>query len=274
MLLGVMMANASTLKRKCSREDLSLLCLKDTFDEQKQHKNTLDESQDGCCCGEEEEDEATVDERYWGSELIEGWKDMGIELPGDLKNNNVKTLTLAFCKAWPGKEGNPQALFINFAKKKGQFKQFNYGYSDEPVIFESSTKAFSDDNSGDVIFDNTNGWTRVECLNGQVLESALWTRSDGHKLLIISLAYEDSEVNTHLYVAYDYNPKTRTLTPDVTIQKCLTQIKGLICQLPKNGKDVGLRNYGEGNLRFYYLRWNGYGFSKPEKTTESAYYIP
>ena len=77
MLLGVMTANASTLKRKCSRENLSLLCLKDTFDEQKQHKNTLDESQDSCCCGEEEEDEATVDERCWGSELIEGWKDMG-----------------------------------------------------------------------------------------------------------------------------------------------------------------------------------------------------
>jgi len=57
MLLGVMTANASTLKRKCSRENLSLLCLKDTFDEQKQHKNPLDESQDGCCCGEEKEDE-------------------------------------------------------------------------------------------------------------------------------------------------------------------------------------------------------------------------
>lgn len=231
------------------------------------------EGEGDCECGEGEEEECT-DEALWGSDLIEGWKGMGIELPASTKTDNVKDLAIAVCKAWPGLEGSPQKLAVRFSKKQGRYERFNFEHPQLPVNSKSNTYAVSDANYGVVVYNTVNGWFYVECESEQKLDAALWKRDNGHKLLIVTLTYESSSCSSQVCMAYDYDPTTRTLTPDLTVHKRLTQLEGTLCELPRKGKNVGVRSIRNDTKRFYYLKWNGNGFSASVKVAADAYKRP
>ena len=226
-----------------------------------------------CECGDEEGDNFS-DEAQWGSEVIEGWKGMGIELPASTKTDNVKDLTIAVCKAWPGLEGSPQKLAVRFSKKQGRYERFNFEHPQLPVNSKSSTYAVYDANYGVVVYNTINGWFYVECESEQKLDAALWKRDNGHKLLIVTLTYENSSCASQVCMAYDYDPTTRTLTPDLAVHKRLTQLEGTLCELPRKGKDVGVRSIRNDTKPFYYLKWNGNGFSALVKVSADAYKRP
>ena len=226
-----------------------------------------------CECGDEEGDNFS-DEAQWGSELIEGWKGMGVELPASVKTDNVKDLTIAVCKAWQGLEGGPQKFVVRYAKKQGRYERFNFDNPGSPVNPKSSTYAVSDANYGIVVYNTIAGWFYVECENGQKLDAALWKRDNGHKLLVVTLTYESDTFSSQVCMAYDYDPTTRTLTPDLAVHKRLTQLEGTLCDLPRKGKNIGVRNIGNDTMRFYYLKWNGNGFSAPVKVAANAYQRP
>jgi len=114
----------------------------------------------------------------------------------------------------------------------------------------------------------------VECESEQKLDAALWKRENGHKLLVVTLTYESSSCSSQVCMAYDYDPTTRTLTPDLTVHKRLTQLEGTLCELPRKGKDVGVRSIRNDTKRFYYLKWNGNGFSASVKVAADAYKRP
>ena len=226
-----------------------------------------------CECGDEEGDNFS-DEAQWGSDVIEGWKGMGVELPASVKTDNVKDLAIAVCKAWQGLEGGPQKFVVRYAKKQGRYERFNFDNPGSPVNPKSSTYAVSDANYGIVVYNTIAGWFYVECENGQKLDAALWKRDNGHKLLVVTLTYESDTFSSQVCMAYDYDPTTRTLTPDLTVHKRLTQLEGTLCDLPRKGKNIGVRNIGNDTMRFYYLKWNGNGFSAPVKVAANAYQRP
>ena len=199
---------------------------------------------------------------------------MGIELPALTKTDNVKDLAIAVCKAWPGLEVSPQKLAVRFSKKQGRYERFNFEHPQLPVNSKSNTYAVSDANYGVVVYNTVNGWFYVECENGQKLDAALWKRDNGHKLLVVTLTYESDTFSSQVCMAYDYDPTTRTLTPDLTVHKRLTQLEGTLCELPRKGKDVGVRSIRNDTKRFYYLKWNGNSFSALVKVSADAYKRP
>lgn len=231
-----------------------------------------EEEEDECCDGDEEDE--LSDEALWGKDILEGWKDMGIELPASVKTDNVRDLVTAVCKAWPGKEYGPQTLVLRFDKKQGRYKRFNPDNPEAAVNPKSSTLAFSDANYGDIIYNLAAGWLQVTREDPKTLNAALWKRPNGHKLLVVTLTYESDTVGSQVLMAYDYDPSTRTLTPDLNVHKRLTQIENGICDLPKKGKNVGVHVFGHDVTPCYYMKWNGNGFAAPVKVFADDYRLP
>lgn len=147
-----------------------------------------------------------------------------------------------------------------------------------PIIspyFESNpiTKV-SDDEEGTYTVDKKNGYLRhtVEGDGWYELQCCYWNRNDGSKLVALyeySHSYSgegdemDSESSLKFYV---FDKETRMLTNvEAPIEEELED-DCMICQLPREGKDIKYY-YGEEydeKAEWKTLKWNGMGFEKGE----------
>ena len=189
------------------------------------------------------------------------WDSQVIELPADCKLADIKNLTGAYCTNWSGDETTVKYLYKLYMSNRIQFKPVGNA--------NSVTKAFQDENRNKVQYNAAKGWLSLTATDGyrQALHSALWTRADGHKLLVvISEKTVEGDLQQEI-VCYDYNPSDRILTPDLVVYKQLTTALAnagnhyLI--LPREDKDVKMpaKSY-DGNSNFV-IKWNGQGFTKP-----------
>ena len=110
-------------------------------------------------------------------------------------------------------------------------------------------------------------WGNVE--RHEFMDACYWTRSNGHRLLGIYFGGTDNYPNIHFVCFYDYDTKKHTLTPEPQIIDGFrtTKDRKFYYDLPEEGKELRISEYGERGHFFHYFKWDGMKpvFSKSEK---------
>ena len=114
-----------------------------------------------------------------------------------------------------------------------------------------------------VTIDSKNGYVSVSDggTDGEYMTACYWNRSNGHKLLAVLLG-KPTDPCIEVLCTYDYNPQTKTLTPEPDIlkgyrwgdKKDYTQ---LFCKLPKIGKNVVVEEWGNDGPLKHTFTWDG-----------------
>lgn len=132
------------------------------------------------------------------------------------------------------------------------------------VIAKGLSKAVLDKETGyTVINDAKNGYVETYDLgtDGEYMSACIWRRNNGHKLLAINLG-QPTDPEIEFVCFYDYNPKTKTLTPEPdALGKWNRKESGtkLHYGLPHVGKDI-IINEESSNYNIYHLhhfKWDG-----------------
>lgn len=114
-----------------------------------------------------------------------------------------------------------------------------------------------------VTIDSKNGYVSVSDggTDGEYMTACYWNRSNGHKLLAVLLG-KPTDPCIEVLCTYDYNPQTKTLTPEPGIlkgyrwgdKKDYTQ---MFCKLPKIGKNVVVEEWGNDGPLKHTFTWDG-----------------
>ena len=116
-------------------------------------------------------------------------------------------------------------------------------------------------------FVEVNWWGDAE--RHEFMRACYWKRSNGHRLLGIYFGGTDNYPNIHFVCFYDYDTKKHTLTPEPQIIDGFrtTKDRKFYYDLPEEGKELRISEYGERGHFFHYFKWDGMKpvFSKSEK---------
>ena len=156
-------------------------------------------------------------------------------------------------KSWSEKAlkvGNdfPKAMIRNFAKAFcSQYQK--YAPNVAVTLYLKNPAHHNDEKDNFYMEDNPrNGYIKCN-MPGQfdyLTEMCYWKRANGHSLVgvLLQMGHEGEGVDDDsVLLFYDYNPSTRTMTPDMTVYQTvkdiLTKHPGTpTFNLPKEGKDI------------------------------------
>lgn len=105
------------------------------------------------------------------------------------------------------------------------------------------------------------------------LEITYWKRNNGHLLAGLNVFWEDEglenqgepgdEISSEIYF-FNYDPKTHQLTPESGLSKIINDYRrqDYHILLPRQGKNLFLRQFEGAGGATHYLKWNGYDFDK------------
>ncbi len=112
-----------------------------------------------------------------------------------------------------------------------------------------------------VVNDSKNGYVEVgdDGTDSQYMSACVWRRSNGHSLFAVHLGKPtDPEIDFVCF--YDYNPQTKTLTPEPQIlagfkrKAAKSQISH---QLPQKGKTLRILEYKYSSIYVHEYEWDG-----------------
>ena len=124
-----------------------------------------------------------------------------------------------------------------------------------------------------IVLDKNNGYGSCQIPGSAYhLEISYWKRNNGHLLAGLNVFWEDEglegqsegdEMFSETYF-FDYNPKTHRLTPDSSLSKIINDYrkKDYHILLPRQGKNLQLRQFEGAGGAIHYLKWNGYDFDQ------------
>ena len=172
-------------------------------------------------------------------EINQGWKTKTID---NVINGSLGIMLERFDQTWP----TWMVGEARDAMEKGLSK----------VVLEEETDLT-------VTIDSKNGYVSVGDggTDGEYMSACYWNRSNGHKLFAVLLG-KPTDPCIEVLCTYDYDPAKKCLTPEPAILKgyrwgdkeTYTQ---LFCQLPKEGKNVVVQEWGnEGPLQHTFT-WDG-----------------
>ena len=214
---------------------------------------------------EEPEDDESG-EPVWSSTLVESWSNGVLQLPAKAPVT-VKEMTTRFCRYWPGLDGSPQKIMLDFVNKPRQFKQ---------CAPEDMTKPAANPNNPHKVYTSGEKYIEIDTQNGYLriaddhytLQAGVWNRSNGHKLFVVNLSCcVDIDINQFI-ACYDYDPATRKLTPDTKQASRFEEDNNYILHFPRKGKDIVSIIIKSEESTYKLYRWNGQGFNSPVKISE------
>ncbi|MBR4366175.1 MAG: hypothetical protein IKP43_05275 [Bacteroidaceae bacterium] len=124
-------------------------------------------------------------------------------------------------------------------------------------------KVLEEETAYTVIYDAKNGY--VEAKDGgadrQTMSACVWRRNDGHSLFAIEISQPvDPAISVVCF--YDYNPKTKTLTPEPNLLQGWKPVENngfLEYVLPRQGKELIINEWFFTTSEYYahHFKWNG-----------------
>ena len=174
------------------------------------------------------------------------WTTKSLKVAGG-NGTNILQLFEVFQKAWPTYTGGE---LLKFAKSK-----VPYGNNDKIVDIKNGYVEYSEDDP--------------DSENDEQLQACVWRRSNGHSLLAVSLHRFSSEAEVLCF--YDYNPQTKTLTPEKSLANIFTpSFPGYRYRvlLPRNDKDLKVMEFfGVLTIEHHYS-WDGMKPVNPQVSIE------
>ena len=173
------------------------------------------------------------------------WQTLNIKVNGS--QTNIMQLVQAFQKTFPTYSGGE---LIKFSRS-----QKPYDNNDKVVDLKNGYALYSEDNP--------------DSENNEILQACVWKRSNGHSLFAVSLHRFTPELEVLCF--YDYNPKTRTLTPEKNLAKLFTpSFPGYRYRvyLPQNGKNLTVNEYFGALVIEHAYSWDGMKPAHPQTTIE------
>ena len=187
-------------------------------------------------CKQSEKPIMTIDQvnESWQTAVIKG-----------VKNADVMDMVTAFHKQWPTQSVAAFLKDIQLPEDQQQYLS-NYVQEDGYLFFAEG----SDDPGS------------------ESMEAHVWQRSNGHQLLGITFFQRSSQVKSFA-AFYDYDPSTKTLTPDTQVAKpyvsSYSNTEVSYAFYPEDGYFVATEYFFHwwAVLRHIYT-WDGMNFSEPE----------
>lgn len=183
--------------------------------------------------------------------IVSRWTDLPLRVYDTYRKAPIRNFAQAFCKQFP--DYAPNRNMADYLKKPGKYTWEDKGYY-----------------CGE---DVRNGYIKADA-GGQgdyKTEICYWKRKNGHALVgVLMLKSYEGEQARYALLFYDYDPKTRMMTPDLTVwQQVNGFLQGLrgscFIDMPLQGKDISVcAVYWDPEEDFIYtdykLRWDGNGF--------------
>ena len=165
----------------------------------------------------------------------------------DGNGSNILSLFKAFQKAWPTYSG---VELLKFANSK-----VPYGNNDKVVDIKNGYVEYSEDDPGSE--------------SDEILQACVWRRGNGHSLLAVNLHRFEKELDVLCF--YDYNPKTKTLTPEKSLSNVfMPSFPGYRYRvfLPHQGKNLEVKEFfGYLTINHAYS-WDGMKPVRPRTTID------
>lgn len=193
---------------------------------------------------------------YTPAEIGSGWTDKDIKVAQGGEKPDIVTLLKAFAQVWPTESVD---LLLGMAADRMN----NY---------------VNRDTGGGMLIDYQNGYVNVTPGDapGDILQAAVWKRSNGHRLLGMYL-YTPQKDNAGIpdgkvLCFYDYDPKTETMTPEK--DNAVTGFhpsKDHFAQyeFPRQGRDMMVGDMDrEYNGKWHVFAWDGKGFKEETAYTD------
>ena len=221
---------------------------KNVPDESKDNKELVKESAEA----QDESESADVDEDLPDGldSMTSGLAETPITVSPKGAKVNIQDFAQAFCRQYDRFEPNEKILKYFAAPK-------SYDEVEEMYRVESNI---------------TNGYIRSMLLTEVVRETQMcyWNRKNGHSLVGVFMENgSESGKSETVFMFYDYDPKTKIMTPDMDVYKVVEKVAidkafdyyGL--ELPQKGKDIVVNLYtdiGE-DVTEKTLKWTGDTFT-------------
>ena len=173
-----------------------------------------------------------------------------------------KTFTLEQVKTqWQNKTIKVETAKPNILQLMQAFNHTFPTYTGRELIKFANTKAAAP--YGDKVVDLKNGYVEYgeddpDSENDEKLQACVWNRSNGHRLLAISLHRFTQEIDVLCF--YDFNPQTRTLTPEKSLGSLFTPSfpgQRFRVWLPRKGKTLRVSEYLGMLIIDHVYAWNG-----------------
>ena len=178
------------------------------------------------------------------------WQTVSIKVPGEGKAG-IMQLVKAFQQTMPTYSGTE---LVKFSQSKAK-----YDKTDKVVDTQNGYVLYSEDDP--------------DSDNNEILEACVWRRSNGHNLFAICFHRFVPELDVLCF--YDYNPQTRTLTPEKSLANLFTpSFPGYRYRvfLPQHGKNMKVMEFfGELTIEHEYS-WDGMKPVRPQTTIERLYF--
>lgn len=140
----------------------------------------------------------------------------------EVERPNILQLVQTFQNAFPTYSGGE---LIKFSKSKTPYEN-----NDKIVDLRNGYVLYSEDDP------NSD--------NDEQMQACVWRRSNGHSLFAVNLHRFSNEIDVTCF--YDYNPQTKTLSPDKSLSQFFTpSFPGYNYRvfLPQNGKNVKIQEF-------------------------------
>lgn len=130
------------------------------------------------------------------------------------------------------------------------------------VIDKGLSKKVLDEETGyTVVYDAKNGYAEVydNGADNGYMQTCYWRRSNGHRLFAITLGYP-VDCEQELMCFYDYDPKSRTMTPEPDILSILPKKADDVMRhysLPQKGKDMYVNDFKNLDVTCHHFTWDG-----------------
>lgn len=170
-------------------------------------------------------------------DIASGWKTKPIH---NVANGSIGILMEAFDKAWP-----------------------TYVTRDACMVLEKGLDSLLiDPETGyRVIVDAKSGFLEVtdDGTDGIYMSACLWSRSNGNILFAVMIG-KPTDPELEVVCFYDYNPKTKTLSPEpdiLTDFKRMSDGSQIHFNLPRKGKELTVIEYELPLVYAHHFVWNG-----------------
>ena len=198
---------------------------------------------------EEEADELGPD----GFEVI---KADGMKTPVNVtpkgEKANIQDFAKAFCGLYPNYEPNQKML----------------KYLADPKAFDQETEVYTMHCNVPNGYISSTLWTEID----RHTTMCYWNRKNGHSLVGVYMNNgSENEVSDPAFLFYDYDPKTRVMTPDKEVYRVVEKealnkdFEAFDLKLPEEGKDIVVNLYSDNGDDGYditekTLKWTGHDF--------------
>lgn len=206
----------------------------------------------------QEEDWMAEDDFKNVEDIVAQWKGKRLLVENAFKQAPVRNFAKAFCTHY--QQYAPNKSMADYLKKPGNYTWEEKGYYTEEDI--------------------RNGYVKCD-VGGQfdhMTEVCYWKRKKGHALvgILMQMGHEGEKASNAL-LFYDYDPKSRLMTPDIKVWDAVSQYIGshegsCFACLPKEGKNIDITMVvwtPENDFEYsdYILKWTGDSFVE-EKVIE------